>query len=187
MVKNNSQTPVWNRRAFILASLGTAYFAKTRFGPERIRVGHSEYVRLSEFDFTLKAKMDTGAQTTSVNATNISISGPEGQQQVAFQIVLKGELSEPITRPLEDTVKIKGKGANPSIGRPEVMLTLQIGNREIVTRVNLADRSRFSTDLLIGQNTMEQLNLMVDPTSEFVLPNPSTESGLLTLFGMKPR
>lgn len=127
--------------------------------------GFYETVSLPEADMSFTAKMDTGADTSSVNAKIVKIIGPDdGEQLVTFQVINDGQLSEPITKDITKYQILNPRGdCVDEIRRPKVMMDFDIGGRIVTAEVSLADRSDLSTDLLIGRNVMNPLNLIISP------------------------
>lgn len=118
----------------------------------------------------VKAKLDTGAKTTSMHAINIKRFKRDGQRMVRFTIEDpdSGELFE-MESPLVRSVRIKESIGDEHSRRPVVELWLCVGSLGRVVEVNLVDRSRFNYPLLIGRSAMAGL-IVVDSEETFTLP-----------------
>ncbi|MGD2031892.1 MAG: ATP-dependent zinc protease [Gammaproteobacteria bacterium] len=118
----------------------------------------------------VKAKLDTGAKTTSLHAINIKRFKRDGRRMVRFTIEdpETGELLE-MERPLVRSVRIKESIGDEHSRRPVVELWLCVGSIGREVEVNLVDRSRFIYPLLIGRSAMAGL-IVVDSEETFTLP-----------------
>lgn len=124
--------------------------------------GWVEEVVISRGEFTLHAKLDTGADTSSLDAQNISRFEREGEPWVRFTIV--GERPGQRTRlekPLVRDVLIK-RHRGPSQRRPVVVVPVCLGPFLMDIEVNLIDRSNFNYPVLIGRAAMQNI-AVVDP------------------------
>lgn len=132
--------------------------------------GYLEMVTIGDVNLPVVAKLDTGADTSSIHATDIcQFKDANGTDKVHFRIVTETATTDLIERPLVRIAKIKGKGDNPSIERPVVELRFLFNDFEIETQVTLADRDRYSTNLLFGRNTLTEAKVFVNPGATYVL------------------
>ena len=69
----------------ITGSFSTSLWAKD---PARVIAGWVEKVRLENQEFDVKAKLDTGARTSSINARDIKSFKKDGQRWVKFTLIL---------------------------------------------------------------------------------------------------
>ncbi len=99
------------------------------------------------------AKMDTGADHSSINANNIKIFSREGKQWVQFDIKNQRGESATLERPLVRIAKIK-RHTSAADQRPVVHLKFCLHKTCRIAETNLADRSRFDYSLLIGRSAM---------------------------------
>ncbi|MGJ8725598.1 MAG: ATP-dependent zinc protease family protein [Roseibacillus sp.] len=134
-----------------------------------ITVGFVENISVTEIDFVVKAKLDTGATTSSVNAVIIEENPPDAKlkdRYVIFSIKTKDGLSPPIRKKVVRWVKIKKKEGG-FIRRPTVRMKFCIAGKMVEEEVNLADRDPFIYDLLIGRNMLKEGRLVVDSSLTF--------------------
>jgi hypothetical protein len=127
---------------------------------EKQIVGWVEKVRIFPGNLVLDAKVDTGADNSSVHAFDIAEFERDGQRWVRFRLSTEGK-KEYCERQLIRTAKIKRHGA-PRLERHVVVLGICLGTFYKEAEVNLVDRSRFKYPLLIGRSFMEN-HLIVDP------------------------
>ena len=134
-----------------------------------LTVGYVENICVTEVDFVVKAKLDTGATTSSIHASIIEQSPPDAKRKdryVVFSIKTEKGLSPPIRKPISRWVKIKKKEGG-FIRRPTVKMEFCIAGRMVEEEVNLSDRDTFLYDLLIGRNMLVKGRLVVDSSLTF--------------------
>jgi len=135
--------------------------------PGRQPVGWVEWVRVEPGGQRLKAKLDTGARTSSLSALDLEVGrGPDGTDRVRFR--LEGADGEPgpwVERPVARWVRIKRHDMPPD-RRPVVEMEICLGEirREIET--SLADRRKFNYPVLLGRNFLADTAL-VDAAATF--------------------
>ena len=157
--------------ALLLATHLSAQDDKLQF------VGYIENISVTEVDFVVKAKLDTGATTTSINASIIEESPPGTKRKdryVVFSVKTKNGPSPPIRKKIVRWVRIKKKTGG-YIRRPTVTMKFCIAGRIVEEEVNLADRDALIYDLLIGRNVLAKAHLVVDSSLTFTAkPIPSS-------------
>ena len=107
----------------------------------RLILGINETATLPDYGFTLKAKLDTGAENSSVDARNIQYFERDGDKWVKFNLHRTSQGTVAMELPLQSTVRIKRPGLT-AIERPVVNLTLTIGDIAQSLPVSLTDRSK---------------------------------------------
>lgn len=137
-------------------------------------VGYVEGVLLQDVGLRVKAKMDTGAATSSIDAEIIDISKSNktkkyrrGEKVVFTVLGNEKTLKKTFEREIIRYVRIKKKGGG-FIRRPVIEMTFCVGGRVITEEVNLANRENFIYPVLIGRNMMTHANLVVDPSRAFL-------------------
>jgi hypothetical protein len=130
-------------------------------------VGYTETVRLFPSDMPLRAKIDTGARTSSLHAQDITIFAKRGRMWVRFHVTNRENRTQEFERPVVRRVRIKDLGG-PSVSRPVVLMGICLGKVYRITEVNLSDRSGFNFQLLVGRRFMSQV-IVVDPARQFTL------------------
>lgn len=146
-------------------------------------LGYVEWVVMKDTNLRLKARLDTGAKTSSLHAVNIEGFERDGEEWVSFQIPLgdhedqpaEGELDHDdvvleFERPVERTVLIKRKGA-PSQKRYVVMMDFCIAGATHTTQFSLTDRGKFSYPALLGRRFMRDDNILIDSADPFLAKN----------------
>ncbi|RXJ86454.1 ATP-dependent zinc protease [Arcobacter sp. CECT 8985] len=131
----------------------------------KIIIGQKEYVYIPSEDITLKARIDTGATTTSINALNIKGIERDGKKWVKFDLEdEKGKLIHK-SLPISRLVKIKRHGTKYQ-RRYVVKMKLTIGKTTQLVDVSLTDRSKFKYPLLLGRNYLNGI-MIVDVSKEY--------------------
>jgi hypothetical protein len=118
------------------------------------RRGWLEEVSVGGGKLRLKAKLDTGAKTSSVTATEITELRRDGRDWVRFRIHDADEADRGhlvLERPVTRWVKIK-RHSGEAARRPVVELDLCLGTTSRSVEVSLTDRSGFNYPVLLGRN-----------------------------------
>lgn len=119
-------------------------------------LGVQEKVRFPAFHAEVEAKIDTGATTSSLHATNVSAHGNA--------VTFKSELLSP------NTIKLDSHGSqevhSADFGgdeRPIVKMDIEIGGQLLKgVTFNLNDRSNMDSKVLIGQDVLKAGGFQVD-------------------------
>ncbi|CAA0104954.1 Uncharacterised protein [Zhongshania aliphaticivorans] len=138
--------------------------------------GLSEYVYIEELDVRYKAKIDTGAESASINAINTQVEKGKGDQDdiVHFDLVLPDDTLKSVSLPLSKHIRIKRRASDYDEDekdysrRPVLELTLCIGGRSHKVEANLADRRQFSKPMLVGSEPLTAFNALVDPSKRYL-------------------
>ena len=127
-------------------------------------IGWLEYVHIGDANLRLEAKIDTGADTTSVNARGIRAIKVGGEDWIRFKLDDTHGHSVTLERKLVRYVKIKQKSAL-STKRPVIKLGICLGSIFQEVEVNLAMRRNFKYPMLIGRNYLKGV-FVVDSGAE---------------------
>lgn len=120
--------------------------------------GLVETVCLSAEGLMLEAKLDTGADTSSLDARDIESFDREGEPWVRFRVegVRDGQpVSLLVERPVLRRVKVRS--ASGSDSRYVVRMRVVFGSQEYDEQFSLRDRRRMNYPLLIGSRTLKHL------------------------------
>lgn len=131
-------------------------------------VGWVENAKIPGIDQEIKAKLDTGATTASINAEILEKPDKETESggMIKFRFLDGEGNKEVFERPIVRWVEIKSREGS-DIRRPVVQMKFCVAGRWIEEEVNLADRDDFNYPILIGRNMLKQGNLVVDSTQTF--------------------
>jgi len=156
----------------LLLSAATLARAQEDDGPQRRPlsiIGNAENVVLVDGGITMQAKIDTGADSTSIDARKIERFTRDGAEWVRFEVHTNSDQVVTFEREVVDTVTIVGAGDEDQ-ERLVVAIGLCLGTvyREVET--NLADRSGLDYRLLIGRGFLERGGFLVNVAQEFSVP-----------------
>lgn len=110
----------------------------------------------------LDAKLDTGADTSSLHATGMRRVRAGGKSYVRFNVEDPdtGELVS-LRRPYVRTIKVRQHNGRPQ-RRRVVLMNICLGDQERTIEVSLTDRSEFDYPMLLGRSALAGL-AVVDP------------------------
>lgn len=134
-------------------------------------LGQLEWVYISIVKDAFRARIDTGAATSSLNALNIERFERDGKKWVRFDLSHhEGENAKIIEAKVLRTAKII-QSSNPDSGveRPVIQLHVRIGDISQLTEFTLTNRSHMEYPVLIGRTFMRDVTL-VDVSKEYNLP-----------------
>ena len=142
--------------------------------------GYVEKVSFPEKNLTLSAKLDTGAKSASLNATQITEITKNGIPYLRFIVPTKNGAYQ-FEAEYKGRVKIKVREgehgseilAHAPIKRPVVLLSIQLGDKVRTIKVNLTNRKRFLYPILLGRDAIIEFNGAVNPALTFTLKNQS--------------
>lgn len=132
-------------------------------------IGWVENVHLLPGKVLIKAKMDTGAKSSSLHCDCVAEFIRDGERWVRF--VITGIDGEPVTveKKVVRTVKIKRHFGDVQ-QRDVVRMGICIGDQYEETDVSVIDRSGFNYSLLVGRTYLKD-KFIVDPSQQFTV-NP---------------
>jgi hypothetical protein len=130
--------------------------------PGKLVVGRRETVWLEELGLALPARIDTGAETASVDARDIELFERDGDDWVRFGIVHpdNGEVVV-LERRLERRARIIQANTEEAERRPVVVLGIVIGNVRQNAEFTLSNRSHLDYQVLVGRNILSDV-MVVD-------------------------
>ncbi len=131
-------------------------------------VGWTENVYLYPGHFELKAKVDTGAETSSVNCECHSFFERGGASWVRFSIVSSQGALMTLERKIVRIAKIKRHYGGVQ-ERPVVKLGVCLGSVFREVEVNIVDRSGLEYPMLIGRKFLGD-KFLVDTKEQFINP-----------------
>jgi hypothetical protein len=105
-------------------------------------------------NFKLNAKIDTGADHSSIDAKEWTIFHRQGKEWIRFSVVSNGSNKIMIEKPLLRYSRVKRKRAK-TVSRPVVQMDLCLAGIVMHTRVSLADRNNYKYRMLIGRSALK--------------------------------
>jgi hypothetical protein len=127
--------------------------AQAQLLKEKVLIGRVEWVEMPDLKIKLKARIDTGAKTTSLHAVNVEEVERRGELFVKFQTVdTQGKVIE-VERKVESTQKVSNTSGFVS-KRYVIKEKIKIGTIEREVSINLNDRSKMDYKFLVGRNLL---------------------------------
>jgi hypothetical protein len=143
-------------------------FSQHRATPVRPVAGWAERVKIFPGDIIVHAKLDTGADNSSLNAAHVFEFVKEGKDRwVRFEVINRYGKKAIIEAPVLRIARIKRAGGNTQ-KRMVIRLKICLGKEYMEADVNLVDRSDFDFQMLIGRSFLGG-NALIDPSSSFLL------------------
>lgn len=121
---------------------------------EKLHAGWIEKACIDNVDFTVPAKLDTGAKTSSINAEIIKEFERDGKAFILYRLVSDKQKSETFESEVTRYGHIKKRKGEKNMRRPYVMMNIRLGKYTVQGEVNLTDRSHFNYPLLVGRNML---------------------------------
>ena len=121
-------------------------------GTPKQTVGATEVVFIEEVGLSFKARIDTGAKTSSIHAENIRIgksADPLGQP-ISFNLMTKEGKSRKVETRVAGVTRVRNSEMTEQ--RYVVALTIKWGDSRKKVMVNLNDRAKMTYRLLLGIN-----------------------------------
>ena len=128
--------------------------------------GYIEQAQIEGLSFPVK--LDTGADVTSMNATDMTFFNKDGEKWVTFTYSNQNGAKQEFTRKVVKEVKIKAREGEKSIPRPVVRMHVKLGEIEEMVDVNLRDRTDFDYSMILGKNFLRH-DIVVSSDRQFIL------------------
>ena len=136
--------------------------------------GWREWARLDAIGVPwIKAKIDTGAQTSALHATEIVEFERDGAPWVRFMVQpwqVDDRDAVPVELPVHDHRTVRSSSGHAE-SRPVVLTTLGLVGREVEVQLTLTDREEMVFRMLIGREALEQ-GFVVDSSESFLGGRP---------------
>lgn len=135
---------------------------------DKLLLGAVEIFDVQPGNMKLEARVDTGATTTSLHATNVVVFERDGERWVRFDADT-GAGKQPVTLelPWVRRVRIKGEGEEVD-PRPVIMIEISADGVSRRVEATLNDRSNYEYPLLVGRNFLRD-TAVVDVGRSYVL------------------
>ena len=119
-------------------------------------VGDTEVVFVEEANLSFKARVDTGAKTSSIHAENIELdlSGDPRGKPISFDLVTKEGLSRKIKTRVSSVIKVRT--SEMAEHRYVVPLLMKWNDSSKTVLVTLNDRTKMKYRLLLGRNWLHR-------------------------------
>lgn len=151
---------------------------KTKGRADRLKgkviVGEVENFYLAGPGLTYKARIDSGAETSSIDARNITRFERDGSNWVRFDVPVPGTQDfVTLEKEISRRVKVIQASADEAERRVVVELQFSIGDHQQVAEFTLADRSNLTYQALIGRNVLRDV-MLIDVGKEYATELPES-------------
>jgi len=144
---------------------------------EKRVIGWREWVQLPDLGVVeMKAKVDTGADNSSLHAFNVERIERDGAEYVRFEIHPKQRSKKPTIHceaPLAMEKKVKNPGGRTEL-RPVIRTRVVVAGEELEALVNLTSRDEMGFRMLLGRRAVRS-RFVIDPGRSYLGPRPSRE------------
>lgn len=136
--------------------------------PDKVVVGRNEWIWLDLLNRNLKARIDTGALSSSLNAIDIQPFERDGQDWVRFRVPDEEhpEGGDVYEAPLVRNVRIRQASADEVDRRPVIRLRVRMGDYVDDAEFNLSNRENMLYPVLLGRNFLRDI-MVVDVAQKF--------------------
>ncbi|MDH3300664.1 MAG: RimK/LysX family protein [Acidimicrobiia bacterium] len=135
-------------------------------------IGWREWVVLPEFtDTPIKAKVDSGAVTSSIHAFNLQISTDGGQTTARFGVAPKQgshAAKTTVEHPIVGFKKVRSSNGQAEL-RPVIRTVAVIGEENFEIDITLASRDAMGFRMLLGRRAVRN-RFVIDPGRSFLQP-----------------
>ncbi|EED34765.1 ATP-dependent Zn protease [Luminiphilus syltensis NOR5-1B] len=129
--------------------------------PQKLVVGRNEQIWVEDLQLALPARIDTGAETASLDARNITAFERDGESWVRFDIPDPTQGNQlTLERPLVRNALIIQANSEEPERRHVIELGIQIGNIRQMAEFTLSDRSHLDYQMLVGRNILQDVMLV---------------------------
>jgi len=133
---------------------------------EKVVFGRLEWVNIQGVEKRLKARIDTGAATSSLHADNIVEFERDGKRWVRFTTD-KQSGADALEAPIARYIRVRQASATDTERRPVVTLPVKLGRVTQPAEFSLTDREQMLYPVLLGRNFFMDIAL-VDVGRKFV-------------------
>lgn len=125
--------------------------------------GWVENATIEPWGIAVKAKLDSGALTSSLDARDVEMFEKDDTDWVRFRLKLEDQesgetFSDQIERPLYRELTVRGAGGRDE--RPVVLMDICMGDTVYEEQFSLRDREEMIYPLLLGRRTISHLGLL---------------------------
>ncbi|KLV09120.1 hypothetical protein ABT56_02690 [Photobacterium aquae] len=137
----------------------------------KVILGEEEWVWLDSIKAFFKARVDTGATTSSLSATDVQIFERDGKEWARFYLnhttYERPEDADVIEAPVVRWVKIRQANSEEAERRPVIEAWIKLGQLHEKAQFTLADRTQMTYPVLLGREFFKDIAL-VDVGKKFV-------------------
>ncbi|HEY4964341.1 MAG TPA: RimK/LysX family protein [Candidatus Saccharimonadales bacterium] len=144
-----------------------------------LTIGSTEYISFPSFKLhKIPAKIDTGADSSAVWASNISVNG----QELSYSLFGQGSAfytEEIVKTDLYKVTKVKNSFGQEEF-RYKVKLAIKVGDKSLISWFTLADRSKNTYPIILGKNFLRS-RFVVDVSIKHALDKDESVNKVIVL------
>lgn len=138
----------------------------------KLLVGEAEWVWVDAAHAAFRARVDTGAATSSISAQDITLFERDGKNWVRFQLAHKDAKTPiQIEAPLLRYAQVRQASSKKMDRRPVVRLAIRLGSLTEKAEFTLRDRSDMSFPVLLGREFLKDI-AVVDVGRQYIHAKP---------------
>lgn len=134
-------------------------------------IGNAEWCALPDLRVpAIRARIDSGAKTSSIHAVNIQEFQKNGNQWVSFEIHPLRKHTEIFIKCEAEVIDYRMVKSSTGIAQPRYVIqtTLVMGNRSWTIEATLANRRSMGFQMLLGREAMKE-GILINPAEGFQL------------------
>ena len=142
-------------------------------GTDKIIVGSVEEIRITPPGISVIARIDTGADSNSLSATNLMFLERDGDDWVRFDLQAR-DGTHTLEREVRRYVRVFQQSDASGARRAVVLLRVQLGDILGNFEFSLSDRTHLKHAVILGRSLLLDL-ILVDVSQQFLQPLPDGE------------
>lgn len=145
----------------------------------RPHIGWREWIALPDLGVVaVKAKVDTGARTSSLHAWDVAMFEEEGRRRVRFVLHPLQRSMRPAVPCVADLAELRTVRNSGGVSelRPVIITVVQIGERRWPIEITLSRRDEMGFRMLLGRQAVRR-RFVVDPGRSFLAGDAPEKEG----------
>ena len=140
---------------------------------DKMILGRTEWIWLEAVNRVFRARVDSGATTSSLSAHHIVEFERDGKKWVRFNMVPDDDVDDSyeVEAPLVRFARIRQASSEEVDRRPVVELTMKIGEFTDTAEFTLTDRTSMTYPILLGREFLRDIAL-IDVAKSYHQPKP---------------
>lgn len=140
---------------------------------DKIILGRTEWIWLEAVNRVFRARVDSGATTSSLSAHHIVEFERDGKKWIRFNMVPDDDVDDSyeVEAPLVRFARIRQASSEEIDRRPVVEMTIRIGEFTDTAEFTLTDRSSMTYPILLGREFLRDIAL-IDVAKSYLQPKP---------------
>jgi len=141
----------------------------------KLMLGEEEWLYIKAINHNVKARIDTGATTSSISAIDIEMFERDGKDWVKFKLAHGGEETKEFESPVSRVVTIRQSSTEERTERPVINVWVQLGELKTKTEFTLNDRTHMTYPVLLGRTFFRDV-AVVDVGRKYIQPKTKIAS-----------